>query len=165
MRDFRKPTPNELALITEKLAVCRRREILAYFLEYFMVPGFGLFLAGIINKLPICCVSGLVLVYVAAGAMTNNVNAGAGRVILDEIMVMDGRAARESMGEDSIDPHDLNTFVEFVTSDGDVFNQIFPTNNMIADGTPLLLVRAPTGQRDYDDSLIFVIPLSASAKY
>lgn len=164
MNDFRRPTSGELTAINEALAVCRRHEKLAYFLEFLMVPGFGLFLAGIVTFLPICCVSGLLFVYAAAWAMTNNVNAGAGRISFDETRVMDGRAAREIFDEDSSDPHDMNTFVEFVSSDGDVFNQLFPAGNKIVDGTPLLLVCAPTGEGDYNDSLMFIVPLPASAQ-
>lgn len=159
MNDFRRPTSGELTVINEALAACRRHEKLGYFLEFLMVPGFGLFLAGIVKFLPICCVSGLLFVYAAAWAMTNNVNAGAGRISFDETKVMDGRAAREIFDEDSSDPHDMNTFVEFVSSDGDIFNQLFPADNKIVDGTPLLLVRAPVKGRSDSESLMFVVPL------
>ena len=159
MNDFRRPTSGELTVINAALAVCRRHEKPAYFLEFLMVPGFGLFLAGIVKLLPIYWVSGLILIYAAAWAMTNNVNAGAGRVSIDEIRVMDGRAAREIFDEDLSDPYDMNTFVEFVSSDGDVFNQLFPAGNKIVDGTSLLLVRAPGNGRTYNECLMFVVPL------
>lgn len=162
MNDFRRPTSGELTVINAALAVCRRHEKLAYFLEFLMVPGFGLFLAGIVKLLPIYWVSGLILVYAAAWAMTNNVNAGAGRVSLDEIRVMDGWAARERTDDDSMGLKDVNAFVEFVSSDGDVFNQLFPAGNKFADGTPLLLVCAPVREGTCDDNLMFVVPLLLS---
>lgn len=161
MNKYRRPTSGELTLITEKLAVYRRHEKLALFLECLLIPGFGLLLSGVVIRLPICCVFGLILVYAAAWAMTNNVNVGAGRVLLDEIRVMDGRAERQNASDDSMDPHDLNSFVEFVSSDGDVFNQLFPIGNKIVDGAPLLLVCAPISKRSCNENLMFVVPSPA----
>lgn len=161
MNKYRRPTSGELTLITEKLAVYRRHEKLALFLECLLIPGFGLLLSGVVIRLPICCVFGLILVYAAAWAMTNNVNVGAGRVLLDEIRVMDGKAARESTDEYLMDPQGLDGFMEFVSSDGDVFSQLFPADSKITDDMPMLLICAPTNKGSYNENLMFVVPSPA----
>ena len=158
MNGFRRPASDEMTVIAEMLSLLQRKEKLFGFLTWLLVPGSGLLLIGVVKGLPFCLLSGSLFTYTAAWALTNGVDIGAGKVSLEEIMVMEGKASRKSIDAYPDGFSDSDSFVEFVSHDGDVFNQLFPTGNKIAIGTPLLLVYAQTGEGDCDDCLMFVVP-------
>ena len=158
MNGFRRPASDEMTVIAETLSLLQRKEKLFGFLTWLLVPGSGLLLIRVIKWLPLCLLSGMLLMYTAAWALTSGVDVGAGNISPDELLVMDGKASRQSIDAYPDGFPELDSYVEFVSHDGDAFNQLFPAGNKIAIGTPLLLVYAPTGKGDYDDCLMFVVP-------